>query len=128
MDANEVSNILGVNAGGLNIKKIRTLAGQNIEFLTGRRFSLVQWLKSVGRQYPYHDEPQDYYWDFSLSLGYYEVYTPRFMEYDDFYYMLELAVTTTTKYMILSRHRDFRHPRKVRVRYQQPNFKYVEVP
>lgn len=111
-------------AAGVQIKRSASIADQLVEFKTGMSFSFLKWLRNIGRQHLFDDV---YEWDFSFSLGRSEVYTPRLVADGEIFYILELAVTTTTKFLIISKFKDMSRPYKIRVRFGQPEFKYKEI-
>lgn len=97
---------------GLQVKKFTMLQDQEIDNLVGRKFSLKKYLKNIGREY---DNDGNYTWNFSKGLGYYEVYKPIQLSEGQVFYALELAVTTMTRFMVVSTKPDFKTGRKFRL-------------
>lgn len=109
----------------LNIKRLITSEEQTVEVRTGHKWSLRQWLRNIGREYDPMTE--GLVWNFSLSLGSYEVYEEFTFSAGMELYMLELAVLTTTAYALISHDPMFGKVSKIRQRFNQPAFKYFEI-
>jgi hypothetical protein len=114
-----------MQGGQLRIKRLITSEEQDVEVCVGSAFSLRQYLRSVGREYDPMTESLK--WNFSLSLGRYEVYETFTFAAGMELFMLELAVTTVTAYSLISEDRMFGRVSKIRQRMNTPPFKYFEI-
>jgi len=114
-----------MQGGQLKLKRLITSEEQDVEVRMGHKWSPLQYLRNIGREY----DPmiEGYVWNFSLSLGWYEVYETITFAAGVELYMLELAITTMTKYSLISGDAMFSRCHKIRQQPNSPEFKYFEI-
>jgi hypothetical protein len=114
----------------LDVKVIVTLIDQDVDVRLYSRFSWRKWFKNIFRvgfqQYALRD-PDTGEILCKWNLGYYDVYAPKHFPKGSKFRMLELAVTTTDKFSVLSTFQDFKFPFQIREQLGGPKFEYLEV-